>query len=334
MRLVTKRQAVEAVLAEAGRTGRALFCPNAETVDEMEGVLAGAQAYAQGHGIGRIAVGIGVTGSYPEHGQLERLGMGSLLTAWRVWDGWLRGYAAVEGLFPQVEVIPFLDHGWAPHAEDVELMNAAEFQDAMGIVMFDASALSIEENIRLTRGYVERAGDRVVVEGCPDKILAQAEIARRGLRVADLLTDPGQAERFVRETGVDLIVPSLGTEHRGQPGEQIYYRRELARDLARRVGPRLALHGTSSLGNGVGGVGADGVCKVNYYTAMARAASGALLNEWTGQDAGQLPIGLASGSFIHATRRGRVCDKVKAMLELLYREDGLPCPATGPGCAT
>lgn len=325
MRLVTEREEVEAVLAEAGRTGRALFCPNAETVDEMEGVLVGAQAFARGHGLERIAVGIGVTGSYPEHGQLERLGMGSLRTSWRVWDGWLRGYAAVAGLFPEVEVIPFLDHGWAPHAEDVELMEDADFQDAMGIVMFDASALSIEENNRLTRGYVERAGDRVVVEGCPDKILSQAEIARRGLGVADLLTDPGQAEWFVRETGVDLIVPSLGTEHRGQPGEEIYYRRELAQDLARRVGPRLALHGTSSLGNGVGGVGADGICKVNYYTAMARAASGAVRAAWERTAEDPMPIGLAAGSFVHATRRGRVCQQVVAMLELLHKGEAMTC---------
>lgn len=321
MRIVNGREEVLVALAEAGRSGRPLFCPNAETPDEMEGVLSAAEAYAADCGLEGMAVGIGVTASYPEHGQLKRLGTGSLRATWRVWDGWLRGYAAVEGLYPRVEVIPFLDHGWAPHAEDVDLMEDAGFQTAMGIVMFDASALGIGENIRLTRAYVGQAGGRVVVEGCPDKILSQAEIARRGLRTADLLTDPEQAERFVRETGVDLIVPSLGTEHRGQSGEGIFYRRELARELARRVGPRLALHGTSSLGERVGDVGADGVCKVNYYTAMARAASGAVRAEWDRTAGDPLPVGLAAGSFIHHARRRMVCLRARAMLELLYAQE-------------
>jgi fructose-bisphosphate aldolase class II len=119
-------------------------------------------------------------------------------------------------------------------------------------------------------------------------------------------------EAFVNRTGVDLLVPSLGTEHRGEPGMDIHYRRELAREITRRVGPRLALHGTSSLGDRVGGVGEDGICKVNFYTAMARAASAALREAW---GTGPLPLERACGSFGHRTRRAAAQDVLTRLFE-------------------
>jgi hypothetical protein len=40
------------------------------------------------------------------------------------------------------------------------------------------------------------------------------EIKRKNLGEADLLSDPRRVGQFVERTGVDLVVPNLGTEHR------------------------------------------------------------------------------------------------------------------------
>jgi fructose-bisphosphate aldolase class II len=222
----------------------------------------------------RVVVGIGVTASYPDHPQLGRLAMGDgqdacvLGHAARTWMGWLEVYSDREGFFDRVEVIPFLDHGWAPLAADLELMNASWFQEAMGIIMFDASLHDFDENARLTKEYVSRAGGNVVVEACPDKVFELAEIKRKNLGEADLLSDPRRVGQFVERTGVDLVVPNLGTEHRTASDVPLEYRRDIAREISKLVGPIQALHGTSSLGDRLETVGSDDICKVNFYTAL------------------------------------------------------------------
>ena len=70
--------------------------------------------------------------------------------------------------------------------------------------------------------------------------------AKRPLSAGVSLTDPDAAERYYRATGVDLIVANLGTEHRADAAT-LRYHGELARKITRRIGPRLCLHGTSSV---------------------------------------------------------------------------------------
>jgi fructose-bisphosphate aldolase class II len=184
--------------------------------------------------------------------------------------------------------------------------------------MFDASVYDFEENVRRTAAYVKEAQSRVVVEACPDKIYERDEMRKKQLRESDLLSRPDMVERFVRETGIDLIVPNLGTEHRSASTEPLEYRRELAQEIARRVGPMQALHGTSSLGGRLGAVGPDGICKINYYTAMARASTHAVREAWAATPVGgALPIALACGSFLHRTRRESIAANVGALLTSL-----------------
>ena len=328
MKIINKKEEVLARFSNAASHKTPIFCPNGETVDEIEGILCAAEAFRRERQIPVVTVGIGITGMYPDHPQLKRLAMDSDLAADGVgflreaksiearafiWLDWIEVYAG--GLFPGVEVIPFLDHGWAPAAADLDLMRNREFQERMGIIMFDASLCAFEENIARTCEYVREAGGRVVVEACPDKILSAAELKSKGGH-GNVLTDPESAEEFVRATGVDLIVPSLGTEHRGVPGESIYYRRPLAQDLQRRVGSILALHGTSSLGDKIGSVGQDGIVKVNYYTGMAKAASGEVRRAWEASDS--LPVEMAAGSFIHNIRRRKVSEECLQRMRVLH----------------
>ncbi|EIQ01950.1 fructose/tagatose bisphosphate aldolase [Opitutaceae bacterium TAV1] len=318
MRLLTRRSDVIARLHHAGEQHAPLLCPNAETPDEMEGILLGAQRHARATGARQVAIGIGFTGGYPDHPQLGGLALPGrdLAATAGHWLYWLDGYAGRPGLFDEVEVIPFFDHGWAPHASDRELMDAPWFQDAVGILMFDASAHDLDENIRLTAAFVARAGARVVVEACPDKVYEHAELQRKQLREADLLSRPESVENFVSRTGVDLIVPNLGTEHRATGAAPLEYRRDLAREITRRVGPIQALHGTSSLGGRLGTVGADGICKINYYTGMARAAATAVRTALdTAPD--PLPVSRTCGSFSHRTRREAIADNIADVLATL-----------------
>ncbi|MDR1280063.1 MAG: class II fructose-bisphosphate aldolase [Opitutaceae bacterium] len=320
MRLLARRSDVIARLRQAGEQHAPLLCPNAETPDEMEGILLGAQRHARSIGAREVTIGIGFTAGYPDHPQLGGLALPgrSLADTASLWLYWLNGYAGRPGLFDEVEVIPFLDHGWVPHAPDRELMDARWFQDAAGILMFDASAHDLDENIRLTAAFVARAGDRVVVEACPDKVYEHAERERKQLREADLLSRPEAVDTFVRRTGADLVVPNLGTEHRATGAVPLDYRRDLAREITRRVGPVQALHGTSSLGGRLGTVGADGICKINYYTGMARAAATAVR---TALDAAAtpdpLPVSHTCGSFSHRTRREAVAANIAGVLATL-----------------
>lgn len=87
-------------------------------------------------------------------------------------------------------------------------------------VLFDAGKLSLDENIQKTKdvvAWVRQAKPKVLVEGELGFIGASSVILDKipegaAIREEDL-TSPEQAERFVRETGVDLIAPAVGNIH-------------------------------------------------------------------------------------------------------------------------
>ena len=55
-----------------------------------------------------------------------------------------------------------------------------------------------------------------------------------------------QARKFLRDTGVDILVPNVGTEHRAT-ADQVRYLSENAREISAALGKILCLHGTSSV---------------------------------------------------------------------------------------
>jgi fructose-bisphosphate aldolase class II len=138
-------------------------------------------------------------------------------------------------------------------------------------VMFDASALPFEENMAETRRYVEQHRDEIVIEGACDII------AHSGESGATPCTAPDDAERYFRATGVDWIVANLGTEHRAGIAK-LQYRDDVAREISRRIGPRLSLHGVSSVDpDRLDRLFEDGIGKVNFWTALERDSSAELL---------------------------------------------------------
>lgn len=177
-------------------------------------------------------------------------------------------YAQVRLLNPTVPVGLHLDHTW-----NLDMIKEA-IASGFTSVMIDASSKTLDENIAITRGVVEYAH--------PFGVSVEAELGR--IFSADsmetesdeeLFTDPLEAERFVRETGVDALAVSVGTAH------GVYMVRKPRVDLERLQAIRaltpvhLVLHGGSGVPEDMlqaaihlpGG----GVSKVNIATDLELA---------------------------------------------------------------
>lgn len=115
-------------------------------------------------------------------------------------------------------------------------------------VIFDGSALPLEENIKEMRRvveYVRMANPRMIVEG---------EVGYIGVnsKVLDAVPDGIQkvsvedATRFVRETGVDLFAPAVGNIHGMlKSGKEPELDIDLIRRIKTAVKIPLVLHGAS-----------------------------------------------------------------------------------------
>jgi fructose/tagatose bisphosphate aldolase len=335
MKLITDRSETLAVLDRCRKAGVALFAPNGELPAEIEGLCIGAQAFADAHGITEIPLAVGMTGMYADNPQFRKMSLGcriaddvSGLTGGSVREGceiWLRHLACYQDLmdtFPAVQVMPFIDHGWVPDKDDMAMLHDPTVVDRMAIVMYDASKYEYDVNISKVREYVKEFGSRVVIEGASDKIYDPKDILRLKLSREDQLSKPDKVVEFVEKTGVDLIVPNLGTEHRsvGVGTAERRYERDLACAIRDRVGAIMALHGSSCLGGKVGTTASDGIVKVNFYTAMAVGAGNkiaALLRKHADAVEKDKNLWINSATYFHDIRRRHVADVCQEMMATL-----------------
>ncbi|MES2334443.1 MAG: class II fructose-bisphosphate aldolase [Pseudomonadota bacterium] len=121
-----------------------------------------------------------------------------------IWGAMFRALA--EGA--SVPVVAHLDHGLT--VEDCREAIAAGFSS----VMVDGSALPLEENIRLTAEVTALAHAAGV--SCEGEI---GVVGYAGGK-ASTGTDPIEAGRFARETGVDALAVSVGNVHLQQDAGQ------------------------------------------------------------------------------------------------------------------
>ncbi|MDR1438946.1 MAG: class II fructose-bisphosphate aldolase [Clostridiales bacterium] len=161
------------------------------------------------------------------------------------------------------------------HGTDPENLKEAIRQGFTGI-MYDGSALKMEENIRNTAEIAQYAHSKgVSVEGeigylgfnNADEDRAEGKTSLERVDAANL-TDPAEARSFVERTGVDALAVAIGNMHgayRGIPKLDIG---RLAK-IHEIVPCALVLHGGSGLSDAdfVAAV-ENGVRKVNIYTAM------------------------------------------------------------------
>ncbi len=83
-------------------------------------------------------------------------------------------------------------------------------------VVFDASALSVEENARQTKEAVEALkaiNPAILVEGEIGNIGTGSEIHQFAPDLSKYLTTPAEAKQFVEFTGVDVLAPAVGNMH-------------------------------------------------------------------------------------------------------------------------
>ena len=335
MKLITTRSDTLKVLEKCRKAQCALFSPNGELSAEIEGLLMGGQRFAEEHDIAELPIAIGMTGIYHDNGQFRKISTtcvtdphlkgftgGDVRQGCEIWLRQLKVYEDLRQYFGRVRILPFIDHGWATAKEDQEMLFDESVIERMAIIMYDASTLDYDTNIKMTAQYVKKYGSRVVIEAAADKIYDPKDLEKLKLTREDQLSKPKDVIRFVKETGVDLIVPNLGTEHRsvGAGTATRKYEDALAREIRDAVGSIMALHGSSSLGGKVGHTAADGICKVNFYTAMAVGAGQKIYKLLKEQEKDVLErnnLWINSESYSHDVRRRHVADVCHTMLATL-----------------
>ena len=268
MAIITGRENVLAVYENAAKKGWVIPCICSENLTTTEAVLSAASEFAQENGYDRIPVTLAITNQYDHRSQSV------FYTNTRRWDIGLKLFRSdleiVSQVFSNVDILIHLDH--AQHDTDAEMLESD--LSMFSSVMYDASSLPMEENIRKTQAYVKRKGHELLIEGACDEIVDATGTVRNAL------TTPENAAYYIEKTGVDMIVANLGTEHRAT-GKELMYHGDLARQIKERIGARIVLHGTSSVTNEqVRSLFRDGVCKVNIWTALERDSAPAL-TEWT-----------------------------------------------------
>lgn len=296
--LVTDRQAVLDIYAEARERGRVLPCFCTENLTTTEAVLAAVAEHGRRIGEDNLPITLAVTNCYPPRPQTV------FYTHTRSWNVGLRLFLAdlrvltePPSPFSNLRVLVHLDHVQPGTDDDLLAQDLAPFSS----IMYDASGFPLDENIRCTAEFVEQNSRHIVVEGACDQI-----VDAEGSRHCEL-TSPEVAEQYLDATGVDFVVANLGTEHRASVAK-LRYHGNVAREIARRIGPKIVLHGCSSVPAGeVAGLFRDGVCKVNLWTALERDASPVLLERMV-RDAAKVAGNVKATELHRADLLGKRCD--------------------------
>lgn len=136
-------------------------------------------------------------------------------------------------------------------------------------LMYEDATKDIEESIRRTRQVVEAAH---AVGVAVESKVGHMPVARNGShpspRGTCAMTDPQEASRFVRETGVDALGVSVGNIEVLMKGKARMNLDQLSR-IRDAVRIPLVLHGGSGIPDEqVGALVARGVCKMNLGAAL------------------------------------------------------------------
>jgi fructose-bisphosphate aldolase class II len=150
---------------------------------------------------------------------------------------------AADGIFPAAVFAVHLDHG--DEATCMDCINSGFYSS----VMIDASAEPFEKNIEITQRVVEAAHAKGIV--------VEAELGQLGgveehVSVSEdqaHLTDPAQAEKFVKKSGCDSLACAIGTSHGAYKfmGSQGLHFDVLVEIQKRLPGFPLVMHGSSSV---------------------------------------------------------------------------------------
>ncbi len=270
MPLITGRQNVLELYQEASQKKWVLPCFCTENLTTTEAILSALTDHGKKLGIEDLPVIVAITNLYDHRAQTPNY------THTRRWDIGLKLFlkdleilVGPDGPFSNLRVMLHLDHTQFDTDHELLDWDMSKFSS----IMYDASRLDFDSNIRLTAAFVKKQGQNILIEGACDEITDATGDEHGGL------TTPERAERYLKETSADLIVANLGTEHRAAAGNLTYHG-DLAQKIATRIGCRMVLHGASSVpGDQIRKLFDDGICKVNLWTALERDSSPKLFAE-------------------------------------------------------
>jgi len=176
---------------------------------------------------------------------------------------------SAEQIFPEAIFAVHLDHGDEPTC--YECIDSGFFSS----VMIDASHDPYEKNVAITKRVVDAAHAK--------GISVEAELGMLGGVEEDIkveegnacLTDPVQAEDFVRKTGCDSLACAIGTSHGAFKfkGKQSLHFDVLTKIKARLPNYPLVMHGSSS-------VPQDDVARINAAGGQIAGSMGVDVNEY------------------------------------------------------
>ena len=270
MPLILNRKRVLDIYKEAARKKWVIPTFNTENLTSTEAILAAALEYSRKINQPDLPVTIGITNQYDHRSQSV------FYTHTRQWDIGLKLFLAdIEVLtskgspYEKLNVMIHLDH--TQRDNDKPLLGWD--MNMFSMIMYDASTLPFEENIKLTAEFVKKHGHEIVIEGACDEIVDATGDTR------SVLTTPDQAITYLTRTGADFIVANLGTEHRASAAD-LKYHGDMAREISKLTGTKLVLHGTSSVGNDqIKNLFDDGIAKVNIWTILERNSSPILFED-------------------------------------------------------
>jgi ketose-bisphosphate aldolase len=233
-------------------------------------------------------------------------------------------YAGGRGIFnlvkndaqfyaPKIPVGIHLDHG---HSSEI-VHRAIEI--GFGSVMYDGSRKKYEDNLMVTSeiaDFCHKKGVSIQGElGCVPYLGEIGEILESDW--VKYMTDPGQAEDFVKRTGIDALAVGIGNAHDffKEKKEPDFERLEMINK--RTNGMPLILHGASDWENGkVENAIKGGICCFNVDTAVRLAFINNLINSVRNQGNVSFDIRKLLGG-----ARDAVKDTVKTKIKI-FGSDG------------
>jgi fructose-bisphosphate aldolase class II len=157
------------------------------------------------------------------------------------------------------------------HAASAELVQAAA-QLGLGSVMYDASGLPYQENVRATTDVTRWCHDRGV--------WVEAELGeiggKNGVHSPLARTDPDEAAGYVAATGVDALAVAVGSSHAMLTRDAVLDLGLIAR-IRRAASVPLVLHGSSGVPDrDLAAAIRAGMTKINIATQLNKAFTAAV----------------------------------------------------------
>lgn len=247
MALVPTREVVD----EAQRRSGAVAAFNVITLEHAEGIVAGAESAGR-----------------PVILQVSE-------NAVRFHRGNVRPISAAVAAVATATSVPVALH--LDHVEDIDLLHQAAAA-GFSSVMFDASTLPYDDNVRATAAAARWAHDR--------DLWLEAELGevggKDGAHAPGARTDPGEAARYVEQTGVDGLAVAVGSSH-AMTDRTAQLDHDLIAALRDSVPVPLVLHGSSGVADTeLSRAVSHGIVKVNVGTILNVAFTGAVRSHLAG----------------------------------------------------